>query len=138
MNNVKFERIDFDKLTKTYKRQYNHLKVSAALANYGFFSQGLLADNEPLDFIANHYSGTPQLSILLQSRLTLASHLEHQNLSIAFYERGYWYVYPHDDVLAFACQTSAITNTTSWQQKGMYTFPQLTDKYRQFLKPWRL
>ncbi|OQX34785.1 MAG: hypothetical protein B0D91_11845 [Oceanospirillales bacterium LUC14_002_19_P2] len=138
MTNVQFERIDFDKLTKIDKRQYNHLSVSAALANYGFFSQGLLDNNEPVDFIASHYSGTSQLSVLLKSRLTLASHLEHQNLLIAFYERGYWYVYPHDDVLAFACQTSTITHTTSWQQKGIYTFPQLTDKYRQRLKPWRL
>ncbi len=138
MENVEFQHIDFDKLTNIDKRQYNHLKVSAALASYGFFSQGLLANNEVVDFIARHHSGTTQLSVLLKSRLTLSSHLEHQNLSIAFYERGYWYVYPHDDVLAFACQTSAITNTTSWQKKGIYTFPQLTDKYRQFLKPWRL
>ncbi len=138
MNNVQFGLIDFEKLTNTHKRQYNYLKVSAALASYGFFSQELLPNNEPADFIAHHHSGTSQLSVLLKSRLTLASHLEHQNLSIAFYERGYWYVYPHDDVMDFACQTSSITNTTSWQQKGMYTFPQLSDKYRQFLKPWRL
>ena len=135
---MNFARVDFDKLNTCDKRQYDYFKVSAALADYGYFSQGLLTADEHEDFIACNYSGTFQLSVLLKSRLTLASNLEHQKLHIAFYERGYWYVYPHDDVLTFACQTSAITNTTSWRQKGIYTFPQLTEKYRHFLEPWRL
>ena len=66
-----YQRIKYEKRNGKARENYNYLKVSAVLAEYGFNTLRLSDDWEGADFIAQHVSGE-YLKVQLKSRLGFA------------------------------------------------------------------
>ena len=58
-----FTKIDPKKLNPREKENYNFLKVSAVLADYGFVTMRLSSDWQGADFIAQHLDGETFLRV---------------------------------------------------------------------------
>ena len=73
-----FTKIDPKKLNPREKENYNFLKVSAVLADYGFVTMRLSSDWQGADFIAQHLDGETFLKVQLKSRLTFDKKIYRQ------------------------------------------------------------
>jgi hypothetical protein len=62
-------KIDPTNINSRQKENYNFLKVSAVLADYGFNTMRLSDDWQGADFIAVHIDGETFLKVQLKSRL---------------------------------------------------------------------
>src|SRR2546428_6937710 len=60
----------------------------------------LSSDWRGADFIAQHIDGITFLPVQLKGRLTFARKYEGRGLHVCFPDRGEWFLYPHDDLLA--------------------------------------
>ena len=71
------------------KENYNFLKVSAILADYGFMTMRLNDDWQGADFIAQHIDGETFLRVQLKGRLWFAKKYMDKSLFIVcFYKAG--------------------------------------------------
>lgn len=66
---VRLAKIEYFRLNARQKENYNFLKVSAVLADYGYMTMRVSADWQGADFIAQHIDGTTSLKVQLKSRL---------------------------------------------------------------------
>jgi len=102
MNKIKYE-----ELNARQKENYNFLKISAVLADYGFMTLRLSSDWQSADFIAQHIDGT-FLKVQLKKRLSFEKKYLGKDLYIAFCSNQEWYLYPHDEVLVRALAETKI------------------------------
>ena len=96
---INFALIDYQQLNARQKENYNFLKVSAVLADYGFVTMRLSDDWQGADFIAQHVDGVKFLRVQLKGRLTFCRKYEGKNLQVAFPHKRHWYLYSHDKLL---------------------------------------
>ena len=131
--------IQYRNLNARQKENYNFLKLSGVLADFGFVTMRVSADWEGADFIAQHNGGNLFLKVQLKSRLTLSKKYEGKDIYIAFRNGSGadsdWYLFPHDDVLERV--KSSIGSTRSWGS-GNYSWGRLSQNMRRLLDPYRI
>lgn len=128
-----FKPVEYGRLTARQKENFNFQKISAALADYGFATLRLTDDWNGADFLAVHIDGLTVLQVQLKGRLTFAKKYRGKNVWIGFPEAGRWFLYPHDELLDIALRSTSIQSTNSWEHKGLYSFPYLTEQMKTLL-----
>jgi hypothetical protein len=131
-------KIKYDTLNAKQKENFNYQKVSAVLADYGYMTMRLSDDWQGADFIAQHIDGQKFLRVQLKGRLSLDKKYLGKGLHMCFPDSGSWYLHPYDEVANHLLQKSNISNTESWQVKGIYNFPYLSQPLRFYLEKFRL
>ena len=94
------KKINYNDLNARQKESFNFQKVSAILADFGYFTMKLSDDWESADFIAIHYKDKSFLKIQLKGRITFDKKYLNKDLFICFEDKitSTWYLYPHDEV----------------------------------------
>ncbi len=132
------KRIKYNDLNARQQEAYNFQKVSAVLADYGFITLRLSSDWRGADFIAQHIDGVTFLPVQLKGRLTFDRKYQGRGLHVCFPDRGNWFLYPHDDLLAQVETVRTFSSTRSWQGPGSFHFPRLTRELKRLLEPYRI
>lgn len=135
---MQLTKIKYTDLNARQKESYNFHKISAVLANYGFNTIRLSDDWQGADFIAQHIDGEQFLKIQLKGRLTVDKKYIGKNIYICFCDSKQWYLYPHDDFLAWLKTNSAFETSDSWQKYGSYSWPNLSKALTQHLNQYAL
>jgi hypothetical protein len=135
---LRLSRISYSKLNSRQKENYNFLKVSSLLADYGFVTMRLSDDWQGADFIAQHVDGETFLKVQLKSRLSFGEKYRGKNLYIAFSCEGNWSLYPHDELLAQVLAATGVAATLSWGERGGYSFPGLSRQMRALLEQYKI
>jgi len=135
---VELNRVRYRDLNARQKENFNFMKLSAVLADFGFAMLRLTDDWQGADFIAQHIDGDTFLKVQLKGRAVVDKKYEGKNLYIAFRSGSSWYLYPHDDVLSELLARTRVGQTKSWREKGGYSFSGLTDVIRAILEPYRI
>lgn len=135
---ISLTRIKYDRLNPRQKENYNFLKVSAVLADYGFMTMRVSADWQGADFIAQHTDGKTFLKVQLKPRLAFRKTYQGKELYITFSDKNDWYLYPHDKLLKRVLRGGAVKNSDSWKLRGGYSFPKLSASLRKLLKPYKI
>jgi hypothetical protein len=118
-------KVPYRKLNSRQREAHNFQKLSAALADYGYSTIRLQDDWQGADLIAQHHGGIDFLKIQLKSRLVLDKRYVGKDIYVAFPDKGAWYIYEHDALLAALTATGKITGTASWKTHGSYSWPGL-------------
>ena len=84
------KRIDYDALNARQKENYNFLKLSSLLADFGFMTMRLNDDWQGADFIAQHIDGRTFLKVQLKGRLDFRKKYCDKSLYVAFCWRDAW------------------------------------------------
>ena len=136
---LRLSRIKYDDLNARQQENFNFLKVSAVLADYGFITMRLSDDWQGADFIAKHINGEDFIKVQLKSRLSFKKKYKGKNLYIAFPNNDKdWYLFPHDELLNKLMKTGIIRGTKSWDKDGTYHFPKLSAEQQALLKPYKI
>lgn len=130
-----FNKVNYNDLNSKAKEMYNFQKFSAILADYGYTTMWLNNDWEGADFIAVHIDGETTLKIQLKGRFTFDKKYIGKNIFVAFIENENYYVYPHDEILNL--QPFSLEDKT-WKDKGKWSTPQLTKKFKDVLEEYKL
>lgn len=117
---MKFERIDYNKLSGKQQEIYNFQKVAAVLADYGFNCIKLDDDWRGADFLAYHKDGIETLKVQLKGRLTIDKKYIGKDLYVAFPLGQNWCLIEHDELLRIVGQVTNWLETLSWTSKGQY------------------
>jgi hypothetical protein len=133
-----FTPISYLNLNSRQKENFNYQKLSAVLADYGYVTHRLSDDWQGADFIAQHISEDRFLKVQLKSRLSFDRKYQGKEIWIAFPDKGGWYVFPHDEILNELLAESNVSNTSSWAEKGIYSFPVISTAIRKKLLPYHL
>jgi hypothetical protein len=131
-------RIKYCDLNARQKENYNFLKVSAVLADYGFITMRLSDDWQGADFIAQHVESEIFMKVQLKGRLYFEKNYLGKDIYIAFPWHGKWYLYPHDELLEKIMATGIIKGTRSWEEDGWYHFPKLSEKQQTLLELYKI
>ena len=132
-------RVDYRTLNPRQQENFNFMKISAVLADYGFTTMRLNDDWQGADFVAQHIDGETFLKVQLKGRLAFNKKYCGKGLYIAFFRVPDWYVYPHDEVLErVLSETNIIKDTASWNEKGNYHFPSLSKQLAAILEPYMI
>jgi len=135
---ITLKKIEYCNLNAKQKENYNFLKISAVLADYGFMTMRLSDDWQGADFIAQHIDGGTFLKVQLKGRLSFETKYTGKNLYVAFCSKGEWYLYPHDELLNRVLEESNVGETRSWIEKGEYSFPGLSEQMQDLLQPYKI
>ena len=137
---VTIKQIDYKSLDARQRENFNFMKLSAVLADYGFVTMRLSADWQGADFIAQHVDGQTFLKVQLKSRLAFGKMYEGKDLYMAFRHRksDAWYLFPHDKVLRSVLAGKRLAGTRSWDQRGGYSFASLGKDLLALLEPYRI
>jgi hypothetical protein len=130
--------VDYHDLNARQKENFNFLKVSSVLADYGFMTMRLTDDWQGADFIAQHVDGETFLKVQLKGRLSFDKKYKGKDLYIAFFHEPNWYLYPHDELLDRVLSGSGVGATDSWNVHGGYSFPGLSKQMLDLLGPYRI
>lgn len=130
-------KIAYQDLNARQKENFNFQKVSAVLADYGFVTFRLSDDWQGADFIALHVTGAV-LRVQLKSRLAFYKKYQGKDLHVAFGHGDAWYLYPHDELLEKVLHQTSIGKTSSWRERGGYSFAGLSGDLLQLLAAYRI
>lgn len=117
--------ISYKGLNSRQKETYNFQKVSAVLADFGYCTMRLSDDWNGADFIAQHFETKEFLKVQLKGRLSFYKKYQDKDLYVCFRESGYWYLYPHDELLSKILSKGMMEGTKSWDERGGYSFPSI-------------
>lgn len=113
-----FERNDYRHLNSRQKENFNFQKISAVLADYGYYTLRLSDDWQGADLIANHVSGDRFPKVQLKGTLTVDTKYKNKGICICFNyrkDRRVRYLFRHDDFLRWALVNLNIGNTKGWE-----------------------
>jgi hypothetical protein len=130
--------ISYSELNSRQQENYNFLKLSAVLADFGFITTRLTADWQGADFIAHHIDGETFLKVQLKGRMSFAKKYMCKDIYIAFPWQAHWYFYPHDELLERVLSTTTVGASDSWMNNGEYHFPKLSKEMRELLEPYKI
>ena len=133
-----FKRVSYIDLDPKQQENYNYMKVSAVLADYGFVTMRLSSDWKFADFIAQHIDGIKFLKVQLKGRFWLDKKYSGKGLHIAFPVADNWYIYPHDEILTEILATTNLGRTSFWQKNGYHHRGVLSQKLHKLLMPYRV
>jgi hypothetical protein len=134
---LKLKLVDFQDLNARQKENFNFQKISAVFADYGYVTLRLSDDWNGADFIAQHIDGSI-LRVQLKSRLSFYKRYKGKGLFVAFPDKGNWYLYPHDELLATVLKRTNIGNTNAWLKNGGYSFPGVSKELKPLLAPYHV
>lgn len=133
-----FKKIQYNHLNAKQKENYNFHKIASVLADYGYNCMWLNDDWQGADFIASHIDGSTFLKVQLKGRLTLDKKYEGKQIHVAFRQGEQWFIYPHDEILSSIQTMGLISHTTSWQEKGLYSWKTLPPHIQEVLAPYKI
>ena len=137
-----FQRIQYQDLNAKEKEDYNFAKISSKLADYGYRTIRDFNDWGGADFycIGRGCDLGDALKVQQKGRLTFDKKYVGKKLYIAFEHKptNTLYVYPHDELLVEVLSKSNLENTTSWRDKGLYTWNTLSKDILKMLEPYKL
>ncbi|MEM9589088.1 MAG: hypothetical protein AAGA03_17535, partial [Planctomycetota bacterium] len=88
---------------------------------------------------ALHIDGTTFLKVQLKGRCTIAKHYIGKDLMLAFPDGSDWYLVPHDALVDSVVNARPdLASTTSWADRGLYSFPGLSKTMMDLLAPYRI
>tara|TARA_B110000977_G_scaffold167026_1_gene215291 strand:- start:117 stop:509 length:393 start_codon:yes stop_codon:yes gene_type:complete len=128
MNN--FTKIKYSKLNSKQKENYNFHKVASALADYGYDSMRLNNDWQGADFIA--VKNDEMLKVQLKGRFTVDEKYIDKSILIAFIENDIVKIYDHDEAVNMLPDN--ILDSSSWSEKGGYSWGQTPKIYNSIIK----
>lgn len=132
-------RIDYKILNAKQQENYNFYRISAILAEYGFVSFRLTNDWLGADFIAHHNDGETFIKVQLKGRFSLGQKYIGKDVFIAFSEKGEWYLYPHDKILAEFSEIANFKNTRAWtEQNKAHSRGKLSRALKLLLEQYRI
>jgi hypothetical protein len=135
---MKFSQIAYSDLNSRQKENYNFHKLSAILADYGFTSIRLTDDWQGADFIASHIDGDTFLKVQLKGRLTFDKKYLGKDIWVGFPYKGDWFLYPHDKLGKELEKTLNFKNTSSWVDKGAYSYNSISQPTLEKLFKYKL
>ena len=133
-----FHKISYDGLNARQQENYNFHKIAAKLADYGFTSIKLSDDWQGADFIACHCNGLDSIKVQLKGRVTIDKKYLDKDIYIGFIHEDKYYVFPHDVIVREVLATSNVEATKSWQERGVYNWPQPTKWLHDIIKEYEL
>jgi hypothetical protein len=134
-----FEYVKYSSLNSKQRENYNFQKLSAVLADYGFYCIRLSADWQGADLIACHVDGSTFIKIQLKGRLTLDQIYRGKSIHIAFRDKDDWYVYPHDELRdKLLRETNLLKGTKSWEVHQGYSWPRIPKHLMNLLSEYKL
>ncbi|WP_350655126.1 hypothetical protein, partial [Pseudoalteromonas sp. D48-MNA-CIBAN-0056] len=131
-------KVNYKELNAKQQENYNMLKLGAVLADYGFDLIRLNDDWQGADCIANHIDGNTYLKVQLKGRLTIDKKYIEKDLYIAFRNGDDWYLYPHDELIEKLHSTGIALHTSSWIEKGHYSWPTFSARIEETIEPYKL
>jgi hypothetical protein len=135
---MQLTKIKYVELNAKQKESYNFQGISAVLATYGFNTIRLSDDWQGADFIAQHIDGEQFLKIQLKGRLTIDKKYIGKNIYICFRENKQWYLYSHDEFLAWLKSNTTFETSDTWQTHGSYHWSYLNKTLSQHLRQFAL
>ncbi len=117
---MKFELIDYKKLSGKQQEIYNFQKVAGVLADYGFNCIKLADDWLGADFLAYHKDGIETLKVQLKGRLTIDKRYLGKGLHMAFPLGRNWCLVEHDELVDIIDRVTEWLKTPSWTSNGQY------------------
>jgi hypothetical protein len=135
---MKFELIDYSKLSGKQQEIYTFQKLAGVLADYGFNCIKLADDWLGADFLAYHKDGLETLKVQLKGRLTIDQKYVGKRLHVAFPPGREWCVVGHDELVSIVRQVTNWLSTPSWTSKGQYHSGKPSRKLVDALKPYTL
>lgn len=138
MGAAKLKRVSYTDLNPKQKEIFNFQKVSSVLADYGFTTIKLSDDWQGADFIAMHLDGSHFYKVQLKGRLTFAKKYHGKDLYICFSYNDEWYLVPHDEALDAIMDYGAIIDTQSWDERGEYSFSQISKNILGLISTYKL
>ena len=135
------KKIDYEQLNSRQQENHNFHMIAASLATYGFNCIRLSDDWKGADFIAQHIDGKIFLKVQLKGRLSIEKDYIGKELHICFQypsNSNKWYLYPHDKVKDYLLETTNIGNTSSWRNKGEYTYRTISITLLKYLSQFKL
>ncbi|MBP9869306.1 hypothetical protein KBC59_01980 [Patescibacteria group bacterium] len=136
MKNI--QKIEYKQLNARQKENFNFLKASAILADYGFNTIRLSDDWQGADFIASHIDGKTFYKVQLKGRFSVDKKYIGKNIWICFRNKEIWYLYPHDEIMRRWSRHSKYRNTLSWKKSGGVNNPNPTKEDLVMLKEYIL
>jgi len=133
-----FNKINYHDLNSRQQENYNFHKISAHLSDFGYNCLRLNDDWQGADFIACHINGNTFLKVQLKGRLTIQKKYCGKDIYVAFFHRGDWYVYPHDDMMNQIIAANLMVDSDSWTVKGGYSWPSVSVKLLTMLEPYKV
>lgn len=132
------DKINYESLNNKQKETYNYHKVSAVLADYGYFTIRVTDDWESADFIAMNCINKSFIKVQLKGRLTFCKKYADKDLFITFEDKknNIWYLYPHDEILKN--YTDKTNRGLAWDKNGEYSFSTLSKKTTILLEQYKL
>lgn len=136
---MRLQRQQYSSLSPRQKEAHNFQKISALLADFGYSTTRLWDDTNGVDFVALHADGKTLYKIQLKGRVVFNKKYKGKDLWIAFRAEDAVYVFPHDKVLKKVLSTRKIMyGTTSWKDKGEYSFKTLSAWLRPLIKEYEI
>jgi hypothetical protein len=135
---LQLKQVKYEELTSRQQETYNFQKLSAVLADFGFLTIRLSDDWNGADFIAQHFGTKEFLKVQLKGRLCFYMKYCEKDLYISFKEGGFWYLYPHDQVMNEVLKLGIMRGTKSWDEQGGYSFPSIPSQLVELLRPFRI
>jgi hypothetical protein len=132
------DKIKYESLNSKQKETYNYHKVSAVLADYGYFTMRVTDDWESADFIAMNCIDKSFIKVQLKGRLTFSKKYKDKDLYITFEDKKthIWYLYPHDILLNKLYENT--NRELAWDKNGDYSFPSLSKLSNEILEQYKL
>jgi hypothetical protein len=137
-----FKRINYSELNPKEQEDYNFAKISSKLADYGYRTIRDFNDWGGADFycIDRGCDLGEALKVQQKGRLTFDKKYIGKNLYIAFEYKptNTLYIYLHDELLNKLILVTNIENTSSWMDKGKYTFKSISKPILDILNQYKL
>jgi hypothetical protein len=133
------DRVQYKLLSGKEQESYNAAHLKQLMATYGYLEAFTInGDKHGADLLFYRSSDSHVLKVQLKGRATINKLYAGKELYIAFNDKstGIWYVYPHDEVMAEVLTLGKCSGTTSWEDKGSWSWPGLPVWLKNTLKNW--
>ena len=138
---IDLTKVDYKNLNSKQQESYNFHKVSAILADYGYFPIRLSDDWQSADFLCQKCTDHSFIKVQLKGRLNFDKKYMGKDLFICFQYKptGDWYLYPHDELIErFIEMGHPFQHSSSWIDKGGYSWNSLSKEILSELERYKL
>ena len=116
-------KVKYNELKAKHQENYNFAKVSALLANFGFYTLRLSDDWQGIDFIAHNARTNQTLFVQLKGRFEFNEKYKGKEIYMCFPNeikdaQRMWYLFPHDEMMAFMETSGGIGADALKNNKG--------------------
>ena len=128
----------YESFSSKEKESYNISKLISLMSDYGYLEHMRInGDKNGADIIFYRSSDCAILKVQLKGRLTFKKSYQYKELFVAYpvHKDGEinWYIYNHDDLLSYVLKETDIRTTSSWTDKGSYSWPRAPTHILQYI-----